>query len=115
MREMLTPTAAIVGMGLDTKVALVTDGRFSGATSGAAIGHISPEAADGGPIALVEDGDIIDIDIPSGIVTLEVSEEILAKRKANWVAPKPPVKPGSYLDRYSRMVDSAMSGAILKF
>jgi dihydroxy-acid dehydratase len=115
MREMLTPTAAIVGMGLDTKVALVTDGRFSGATSGAAIGHISPEAADGGPIALVQDGDIIDIDIPSGRVSLEVSDEELAKRKEKWAAPKPPVKPGSYLDRYSRMVDSAMSGAILKF
>lgn len=115
MREMLTPTAAIVGMGLDTRVALVTDGRFSGATSGAAIGHISPEAADGGPIALIKDGDIIDIDIPAGRVTLEVSDEELAKRKENWVAPKPPVKPGSYLDRYSRMVDSAMSGAILKF
>ncbi|HYE82527.1 MAG TPA: dihydroxy-acid dehydratase [Clostridia bacterium] len=115
MREMLTPTAAIVGMGLDTKVALVTDGRFSGATSGAAIGHISPEAADGGPIALVEDGDIIDIDIPAGRVTLVVSDEELASRKEKWTAPKSKVKPGSYLDRYSRMVDSAMSGAILKF
>lgn len=114
MREMLMPTSAIVGMGLDSKVALVTDGRFSGATSGAAIGHVSPEAANGGPIALVHEGDIIDIDIPSGKVTLEVSEEELAKRKAVWTVPKSKVQKGSYLDRYSKAVSSAMSGAIFR-
>lgn len=115
MREMLMPTCAIVGMGLDAQVALITDGRFSGATSGAAIGHISPEAADGGPIALIYEGDIVDIDIPSGKVTLEVNEEELKKRKAKWTAPKPPVPQGSYLDRYSKTVSSAMSGAIFKY
>ncbi|AOY74972.1 dihydroxy-acid dehydratase [Clostridium formicaceticum] len=114
MREMLSPTSAIIGMGLGEKVALITDGRFSGATRGAAIGHISPEAADGGPIALIENGDIISIDIPKGILTLEVSDEELAKRKENWVMEKPPVKKGSYLDRYSKLVDSAMTGAIFK-
>ncbi|MGD9567659.1 MAG: dihydroxy-acid dehydratase [Sedimentibacter sp.] len=114
MREMLTPTSAIIGMDLGDKVALVTDGRFSGATRGAAIGHVSPEAADGGPLAFVEEGDIITIDIEGGVLTLEVSEEILAERKKNWIAPKPPVQKGSYLDRYSKLVGSAMSGAIFK-
>jgi len=114
MREMLTPTAAIVGMGLDEEVALVTDGRFSGGTSGAAIGHVSPEAADGGPIALIEDGDIISIDIPAGEITLEVSEEELQRRKANWKKPEPNVPKGSYLDRYAKQVMSAMSGAVFK-
>ncbi|GAF25130.1 dihydroxyacid dehydratase/phosphogluconate dehydratase [Moorella thermoacetica Y72] len=115
MREMLTPTAAIVGMGLDKDVALVTDGRFSGATSGAAIGHVSPEAAEGGPIALVEEGDIIEIDIPAGKVTLHVSDEELARRKQKWVKPvKDYIKPGSYLDRYSKLVESAMAGAVFK-
>ncbi len=114
MREMLTPTSAIIGMSLGDKVALVTDGRFSGATRGAAIGHISPEAADGGPLAFVNEGDIITIDIEKGILNLEVSDEILAKRRENWTPPIPPVKKGSYLDRYSRQVGSAMSGAIFK-
>lgn len=114
MREMLTPTAAIVGMGLDKEVALITDGRFSGGTSGAAIGHVSPEAAEGGPIALIEEGDIISIDIPAGKITLEVSEEELNKRKANWKPPASKVKPGSYLDRYAKQVMSAMSGAIFR-
>lgn len=114
MREMLTPTSAIIGMDLGDKVALVTDGRFSGATRGAAIGHVSPEAADGGPLAFVEEGDIITIDIEGGVLTLEVSEEVLAERKKNWTAPKPPVQKGSYLDRYSKLVGSAMSGAIFK-
>ncbi|WFA08655.1 dihydroxy-acid dehydratase [Tissierella sp. Yu-01] len=114
MREMLTPTSAIIGMDLGEKVALITDGRFSGATRGAAVGHISPEAADGGPLALVEEGDIISIDIESGVISLEVSEGMLEERRKAWVAPNPPVKKGSYLDRYSKLVGSAMSGAIFK-
>ena len=114
MREMLTPTSAIIGMDLGDKVALITDGRFSGATRGAAIGHISPEAAEGGPLALVEEGDCIIIDIEGGKLNLDVSEEILAQRKETWVAPRPPVQRKSYLERYSRMVTSAMSGAIFK-
>jgi len=114
MREMLTPTAAIVGMGLGKEVALITDGRFSGATAGAAIGHVSPEAAEGGPLALVQEGDMISIDIPAGKITLEVSEEELAERRANWTPPASKVKPGSYLDRYSKQVLSAMSGAVFK-
>ncbi len=114
MREMLTPTSAIIGMDLGDKVALVTDGRFSGATRGAAIGHVSPEAADGGLLAFVEEGDIISIDIEGGALTLEVSEEVLAERKKNWTAPKPPVQRNSYLERYSKLVGSAMSGAIFK-
>ena len=113
MREMLTPTAAIVGMGLSKEVALVTDGRFSGATAGAAVGHISPEAAEGGPIALIQEGDLIEIDIPRGVVHLHVSDEELAARKAAWVKPKQDhVKPGSYLSRYAKLVTSAMSGAV---
>lgn len=114
MREMLTATAAIVGMGLDEQVGLITDGRFSGATSGAAIGHISPEAAEGGPIALIEEGDMISIDIPGGILTLEVSDEELTQRKAKWVKRTPNVQKGSYLDRYEKIVTSAMSGAVFK-
>jgi dihydroxy-acid dehydratase len=111
MREMLTPTSAIAGMGLDKDVALLTDGRFSGGTRGAAIGHISPEAADGGPIALVQDGDRIKIDIPAKTLTLLVDEAELAKRKANWRAPEPKIKHG-YLARYSRMVSSGSTGAV---
>lgn len=113
MREMLTATAAIVGMGLDKQVALITDGRFSGATSGAAIGHVSPEAADGGPIALIEEGDLIEIDIIEGKITLHVSDAELAERRAKWVKPtQDHVKPGSYLSRYAKLVSSAMSGAV---
>lgn len=114
MREMLTPTSAIIGMDLGEEVALITDGRFSGATRGAAIGHISPEAAEGGPLALVEERDIIHIDIEGGKLSLEVSDEVLEERRKTWVAPKPPVQKGSYLDRYSKLVGSAMSGAIFK-
>ncbi|MDR1486570.1 MAG: dihydroxy-acid dehydratase, partial [Deltaproteobacteria bacterium] len=114
MREMLTPTVAIVGTGLGREVGLITDGRFSGATSGAAIGHISPEAADGGPLALVEEGDSIFFDIPEGVLTLEVSDEELAKRRANWKPPKSGIPPKSYLARYSAMVSSAMEGAVFK-
>ena len=114
MREMLTFTGAMFGMGLADSVAILTDGRFSGATHGAAIGHISPEAADGGLLAFVEDGDTISIDLPNGKVELLVEDAVIRQRKKNWTPPKPPVKPGSYLDRYSRMVSSAMKGAILR-
>ena len=112
MREMLNPTSAICGMGLGESVALITDGRFSGATRGASIGHVSPEAAAGGTIALVEEGDIISIDIPNCKITLNVSDEELAKRKAAWVCPEPKVKSG-YLARYAKLVSSADKGAIL--
>jgi dihydroxy-acid dehydratase len=113
MREMLTPTSAISGMGLSTSVALVTDGRFSGATKGPAIGHVSPEAAAGGTIALVAEGDTIDIDIDAGTITLVVPEEALATRRAAWVAPAPNVAPASYLARYAAHVSSADKGAVL--
>jgi dihydroxy-acid dehydratase len=111
MKEMLNPTAIIVGMGL--KVALLTDGRFSGATQGACIGHISPEAMEGGPIALVEEGDMISIDIPGRKLEIKVSDEDMAKRKAAWVQPKPKVTTG-YLARYAKLVTSANTGAVLK-
>ena len=113
MREMLNPTSAIVGMGLGESVALITDGRFSGATRGAAIGHVCPEAAQGGPIALVEDGDLISIDIPANTITLKVDEGTLAARKAVWTCPEPKVKTG-YLARYAKMVTSAARGAVLE-
>ncbi len=112
MREMLNPTSAICGMGLGESVALITDGRFSGATRGAAIGHVCPEAAMGGVIALVEEGDRIAIDIPNCSVTLKVSEEELARRRAAWVCPEPKIKTG-YLARYAKMVSSAAEGATL--
>ena len=113
MREMLNPTSAIAGMGRDKDVALITDGRFSGATRGASIGHVSPEAAAGGPIALVQEGDIISIDIPARTITLQVSDEELAVRKAAWVCPEPRIKTG-YLARYAKLVTSADRGAILE-
>lgn len=112
MREMLNPTSAICGMGLGESVALITDGRFSGATRGAAIGHVSPEAASGGTIGLVEEGDIISIDIPAHKITLEVADDVLAERKKNLVMPEPKVKTG-YLARYAKMVTSADKGAVL--
>ncbi len=112
MREMLNPTSAIAGMGLDKDVALITDGRFSGATRGASIGHVSPEAASGGPIGLVEERDLIAIDIPAHTIALKVSDEELARRKAAWVCPEPKIKTG-YLARYARMVSSADRGAVL--
>ena len=112
MREMLAVTAALAGQGLDREVALITDGRFSGATRGASLGHCSPEAADGGPIALVKEGDLIELDINNYKLTLKVSDEELAKRRAEWVAPEPKVKTG-YLARYAKMVSSADKGAIL--
>ena len=113
MREMLVGTSAIVGMGLGEEVALITDGRFSGASRGPCIGHVSPEAAAGGPIALIEDGDIITIDIPNRRLELGVSEKELAKRKAKWTPPEPKVKKG-YLVRYASLVTSADNGAVLK-
>ena len=113
MREMLNPTSAIVGMGLGSSVALITDGRFSGATRGAAIGHVCPEAAQGGPIALVEDGDLITVDITGCAITLHVDEETLAARKAAWVCPPPKVTTG-YLARYAKLVTSASRGAVLE-
>lgn len=113
MPEMLSPTAAIVGMGLDKEVALLTDGRFSGGTKGAAIGHISPEAAEGGLIALVQEGDIIDIDIPARRLTLDVPEEELARRRDAWTPPEPRIKKG-YLCRYAAQVTSGAQGAVLQ-
>ena len=113
MREMLNPTSAIAGMGLGSSVALITDGRFSGASRGASIGHISPEAAVGGPIALVEEGDIIAIDIPANTINVKVSDEELAARREKWQPREPKVKTG-YLARYASMVTSADKGAILK-
>ena len=112
MREMLNPTSEIAGMGLGSTVALITDGRFSGASRGASIGHVSPEAAVGGPIALVEEGDITKINIPENRLELAVSDEELARRKANWTPREPKVKTG-YLARYASMVTSGNRGAIL--
>ncbi|WP_294471708.1 dihydroxy-acid dehydratase [uncultured Intestinimonas sp.] len=113
MREMLNPTSAIAGMGLDKEVALITDGRFSGATRGASIGHVSPEAALGGPIAFVKEGDTISIDIPNCKIELLVDEDTLAARKAGWVCPEPKVQTG-YLRRYAKQVTSAARGAVLE-
>ena len=113
MREMLNPTSAIAGMGLGSSVALITDGRFSGASRGASIGHVSPEAAVGGPIALVEEGDIIKINIPEMTLELDVSDEVLAERRKNWTPREPKVTTG-YLARYASMVTSGNRGAILK-
>lgn len=112
MREMLTPTSAICGMGLASSVALITDGRFSGASKGPCIGHVSPEAAAGGPIALVQEGDVIDIDIQAGTLELRVPEEVLAERRAAWQPPAPKYTTG-VLSRYARLVTSADKGAYL--
>ena len=113
MQEMLTPTAAIMGMGLGKEVALITDGRFSGGTQGAAIGHISPEAAAGGPIALVQEGDEIEIDIPNKRLELKVDEATLEKRRSQW-RPVPPKIRHGYLARYAKMVTSGAQGAVLE-
>ena len=113
MREMLNPTSALAGMGLDKTVALITDGRFSGASRGASIGHVSPEAADGGLIGLIEEGDIIDINIPEYSINARVSDEEFDKRRASYVKPEQKVK-GGWLERYSRLVSSANTGAVLK-
>ena len=113
MREMLNPTSAIAGMGLGSSVALITDGRFSGASRGASIGHVSPEAAVGGPIALVEEGDIIKINIPELTLQLDVSDEVLEERRKNWTPREPKVTTG-YLARYAAMVTSGNRGAVLE-
>jgi dihydroxy-acid dehydratase len=110
MREMLQPTASITGMGLGSSVALITDGRFSGATRGASIGHVAPEAAAGGMIAFIEDGDIIDINIPERSLSVRISDEELAKRKANWKAPEKELT--GYIKRYAKMVQSSAVGAV---
>ncbi|MEG0075028.1 MAG: dihydroxy-acid dehydratase [Eubacterium sp.] len=113
MREMLNPTSAIMGMGLGNSVALITDGRFSGATRGACVGHVSPEAAAGGPIAFVKDGDMITIDIPNRSIELKVNDDEMTKRRENWVPKEPDIKTG-YLARYAKQVSSANKGAILE-
>jgi len=112
MQEMLAPTANIMGMGLGDKVALITDGRFSGGTRGACIGHVSPEAAEGGPIALIKDGDIISIDINNRILEVKISEDELSRRRAEWKQPAPKIEKG-WLGRYARMVTSGSKGAVL--
>lgn len=114
MQEMLAPTTAIKGVKLDDSVALITDGRFSGGTAGACIGHVSPEAASGGPIGLLKDGDIIDIDIPARSLNVRLTDEELAERKKEWKAPEPRIKKG-YLAKYAKMASSADTGAILKW
>lgn len=113
MREMLNPTSVLAGMGLDKDVALLTDGRFSGATRGACIGHISPEAREGGNIALIQNGDIIEIDIPNRTLNVKVSNEELSRRREAWICPPPKVTSG-YLARYAALVSSAATGAVLK-
>ena len=114
MREMLNPTSAIAGMGLGSSVALITDGRFSGASRGASIGHVSPEAAVGGPIALIEEGDIICIDIPANTINVKVDDATLAARKEKWQPREPKVTTG-YLARYRELVTSGNRGAILEY
>ena len=114
MQEMLSPTSYIMGAGLGESVALITDGRFSGGTRGACIGHISPEAAVGGPIGLIEPGDIVEIDIPNNTINVQLSDEVLAKRKAQWKAPAPRVTRGC-LSKYAALATSADTGAVLKW
>ncbi|HYE67285.1 MAG TPA: dihydroxy-acid dehydratase, partial [Anaerovoracaceae bacterium] len=113
MREMLSPTSSIAGMGLDKDVALITDGRFSGASRGASIGHVSPEAMSGGLIGLLKDGDIIRIDIPGRKLSVDLSDEEITARRAAYVKPEPKVKSG-YLARYAKLVTSANTGAVLE-
>lgn len=114
MQEMLSPTSYIMGAGLGESVALITDGRFSGGTRGACIGHISPEAAVGGPIGLLKDGDIIEIDIPNSKIDVKLSDEELTERKKSFKSPKPKITKG-YLTKYASMATSADTGAILKW
>jgi dihydroxy-acid dehydratase len=113
MREMLSPTAAIAGMQLDAHVALLTDGRFSGGTRGASIGHISPEAMQGGPLAVVQNGDRITIDIPGRQLNVKLTDQELQKRLSQWHAPEPKIKHG-FLARYARSVSSASQGAVVR-
>lgn len=114
MREMLSPTAAITGMGLQKSVALITDGRFSGGTRGPCVGHVSPEASEGGPIAIIEEGDIIELDLPNRILRLELTDEEIKERLSKWQQPPSKAEEGTYLARYSKMVTSASTGAVLK-
>ncbi|WP_066500641.1 dihydroxy-acid dehydratase [Abyssisolibacter fermentans] len=114
MREMLSPTAAIAGMGLEKSVALITDGRFSGGTRGPCIGHVSPEASEGGTIGILEEGDIIEIDIKNRVLKVDLSEEEIQARKDKWVQPPSKAKRGTYLSRYSKLVTSASTGAVLE-
>jgi dihydroxy-acid dehydratase len=113
MREMLAPTAALMGLGLGDSVALITDGRFSGGTRGPCVGHVSPEAAEGGPIAMIADGDRILLDIPNRKLDLLVDESVLTVRRSQWTAPEPKIKTG-WLARYAKVVTSAHTGAICK-
>jgi dihydroxy-acid dehydratase len=113
MREMLSPTSALAGVGLDKDVALITDGRFSGGTRGAAIGHVSPEAQEGGPIGILKEGDIIEINIPARSLNVKLTDEEIKKRSAEWKQPDYKVKTG-YLNRYAKLVTSANTGAIFK-
>lgn len=113
MREMLNPTSALAGMKLDKTVALITDGRFSGASRGASIGHVCPEAAAGGNIGLIEEGDIIEINIPEYRINVKVSDEELAERKAKWTAPAPKVTSG-WLARYAKLVGPSAKGAVME-
>ncbi|MDD4121703.1 MAG: dihydroxy-acid dehydratase, partial [Eubacteriales bacterium] len=113
MREMLSPTSSIAGMGLDKDVALITDGRFSGASRGASIGHVSPEAMSGGLIGLLKNGDIINIDIPGRKLSVSLSDEEIAARRSDYIKPEPKVKSG-YLARYAKLVTSANTGAVLE-
>ena len=112
MREMLNPTSALAGMKLDKEVALITDGRFSGASRGASIGHVSPEAAEGGNIALIRENDLIEIDIPSNSINVKVSDEELDQRRKSFIPKEPVVKTG-WLARYSRLAGSANTGAVM--
>lgn len=114
MREMLSPTAAITGMGLQKSVALITDGRFSGGTRGPCIGHVSPEASEGGPIAILEEGDIIEIDLPNRVLKVELSDEEIKERLSKWKQPPSKAPKGTYLSRYSKLVTSASTGAVLE-
>ena len=114
MKEMLSPTSAIIGAGLGKEVALLTDGRFSGATAGACIGHISPEAAEGGPLGLVQEGDIIEIDIPNRSLSVRLSDEELEARKASRKTPKRDLIVNSYLRRYAYLVTSSSTGAVMR-
>lgn len=113
MREMLSPTSAIASIGLDKDVALITDGRFSGASRGASIGHVSPEAMEGGPIAAIREGDIISIDIPNNRINAELSDDEIKQRMTEWKAPEPKITKG-YLGRYTKIVSSASTEAVLK-
>lgn len=115
MREMLSPTAAIVGMGLEKSVALITDGRFSGGTRGPCLGHVSPEASEGGPIAIIQEGDLIEIDIPNRSLRVDLSDEEIAARLKEWKQPPSKAEEGTYLYRYSKLVTSASTGAVLKY